>query len=100
MAMNEQQMPPKDPGEALLAIAQALTGLSSAMDGTVSPEAIEHLQAAASEYNSFLQLMGKEMGVDMGAPPKAAASMPRPVDSARGAVPADAAPRGARPMPA
>jgi hypothetical protein len=92
-----------DPVKALTGIQQALFGVNQAMQGSqqVPPEAQKHLQGALSEYNSFLSIMGKSMGIDIpGADDDAQmGNQSSEAQGSRGAVPADMPMKaGAKPM--
>jgi hypothetical protein len=91
----------QDPSKVLSTVQLALNGIQKAVMGAkqIPPEAQKHLQMAVSEYNAFMKITGKAMGVQMPGEDPSMGDQSADAQGNSSAVPADQPMRaGARPV--
>lgn len=66
-AEQAQDQGGKNPADVIMGMQKALAGMAQGLQGSpLPPEGLKHLENAMNEYNAFVSIVGKSMGLDVG----------------------------------
>lgn len=64
---QQQDQGGKNPADVIMGMQKALAGMAQGLQGSpLPPEGLKHLENAMNEYNAFVSIVGKSMGLDVG----------------------------------